>query len=179
MNGEAALTTINVERMWKIKQGIRGVLQRGKCSGVVLEIILGHCTFAALVNRHMLSIFDDCYKFMRANYFTAAKLWPSVVEELEAFGNGIFLLEQSWTRQWNQLVGCGDASLSGYGICHSWWPKHEVAAVGRIAERSRFRRTHYHSAREAALISAGFAKVGGRWVPNGNDAGDKETLESI
>ncbi len=87
VNGEAALTTINVERMWKIKQGIRGVLQRGKCSGVVLEIILGHCTFAALVNRHMLSIFDDCYKFMRANYFTAAKLWPSVVEELEAFGN--------------------------------------------------------------------------------------------
>ena len=111
MNGEAALTTINVERMWKIKQGIRGILQRGKCSGVVLEIILGHFAFAALVNRHVLSIFEDCYMFMRASYFTAAKLWPSVVEELEAFGNGIFLLEQSWTRQWNQLVGCGHASM--------------------------------------------------------------------
>ena len=171
VDGGAALTTINVDRMWKIRQGIRGILQRGRCSGVVLEVILGHCTFAALVNRLTLSIFDDCYKFMKANYFTTTKLWPSVIEELAAFGDGIFLLEQSWTRQWNQLVGCGDASLTGYGICHSWWPKHEVASVGRISERSRFRRTQFHSAREAALISAGFAKVSGRCVPQGSDAG--------
>ena len=179
VDGGTALTTIVVDRMWKIRQGIRGILQRGRCSGVVLEVILGHCTFAALVNRLMLSIFDDCYKFMKANYFTTTKLWPFVIEELAAFGDGIFLLEQSWTRQWNQLVGCGDASLTGYGICHSWWPKLEVASVGRISERSRFRRTQFHSARDAALISAGFAKVSGRWVPQGSDAGEERTLEAI
>ena len=64
------------------------------------------------------------------------------------------MLSQDWLRPWNALVSSSD-SLSGFGICHAWWPTH---VVGRQKERHRFRRVGSHSARESALTSAGLAR---------------------
>ena len=57
-----------------------------------------------------------------------------------------------------------DASEQGYGVCSALWPRHEVAAVGRVLERARFKRVGSHQARESALTGAGFVKDrSGRW----------------
>ena len=50
----------------------------------------------------------------------------------------------------------------------------EVGKVGRVSERSRFRRAFSHNARESALTSAGFVKdeVTGDWIVGGLDNPD-------
>lgn len=76
-----------------------------------------------------------------------------------------FLMTQDWWRQWNTHVTSSDSSLSGFGACKSIWPKELVASVGRVQERSRFRRIGSHAARESALSAAGFHRVDGEWGP--------------
>ena len=74
-------------------------------------------------------------------------------------------MTQDWWRQWNTHVTSSDSSLSGFGACKSIWPKELVASVGRVQERSRFRRIGSHAARESALSAAGFHRVDGEWGP--------------
>ena len=49
-----------------------------------------------------------------------------------------------------------DASEGGCGVCCSTWPEEVVSEVGRVGERSRFRRVGPHSARAGALTAAAF-----------------------
>ena len=67
-----------------------------------------------------------------------------------------------------------DASEQGYGISTSFWPRAEVAKVGRVLERSRFRRVGGHNARDSALTSAGLTKdsLSGRWHSGDLDSAD-------
>ena len=163
IEGEKHRSRVNPDRLWKIFKGIQALLRRRKCSGRALEIIVGHCTFAALMNRCTLSCFSSIYKFIMKHYDHPAFLWDSVRQELAGFSGCLFLLVQNWRRPWNELVSSSDASEEGYGICHSWWNRAEVAAVGRVPERARFRRKAGHSARESVLQAAGFIYEGGRW----------------
>ena len=54
------------------------------------------------------------------------------------------------------MVFSCDASLSGWGVARSLWSSKEVAEVGRVSERSRFRRGVGLPARGHALSAAGF-----------------------
>ena len=155
----------NPKRLWRIHHGIKGLLNRGRCMGKALEILVGHCTFLGLINRASLSIFHNVYSFIRKHYWEVAGLWESVRAELRAFMGVCFLLCQDWWRPWNQLVTSSDASLGGYGACKGWWPREVVSRVGRRIERSRFKRLGSHSARESALCAAGFQYDGRDWGP--------------
>jgi len=163
LEGSRMCTRLTGERLWKVHQGIAGLVRRKKCTGVALEKVIGHCTFCGLMNRMSLSCFHVVYKFIQRHYHEAAFLWSSVVDELRAFQGCLFLTVQEWDRQWHNLVGSSDSSLSGYGVCHSWWPKSHVAQVGRVLERSRFKRAEAHSARESALTAAGLVNDAGKW----------------
>ena len=165
IEGNRLRTRLNPTRMWRLHHAIHGLLQRQRCSGRSLEVLVGHCTFCGLMNRRSLSCFHTVYKFIQRHYDEAAVIWHSVREELQAFCGCLFLLVQSWDRQWNELVSSSDASLSGYGICHSWWPREKVAEAGRRLERTRFKRVSSHKARESALQAAGFTQDLGQWVP--------------
>ena len=102
-----------------------------------------------------MSVFHTCYRFCRVHYAEVAPLWPSVREEVRAWkGLMIFLL---WGRRWSELVTQSDASEQGRGVRTSFWTQSQVSAVGRIAERSRFRFSG-HSARESALSAAGLVR---------------------
>ena len=164
VEGNRLRSRVSNERLWKIHHGIKALLKRGRCTGKLLEVIVGHCTFAGLMNRQSLSVFHAVYKFIRRHYSQSAPLWKSVRDELKAFSGLLFLLVQDWWRQWNGLVASSDSSLSGYGVCQAWWPKHEVAEVGRVLERTRFRRAAGHSARESALVAAGFELKDDTWL---------------
>ena len=133
-------TKIELERLWEIRSAIKYVVGVGSVYGRVLEVLIGHCTFAGLVNRAVLSIFHFVYRFLEANYDVRARLWDSVSKELCAFSGAIFLLVQDWDRQWNRLVSTSDSSLEGYGVCHAWWEAECVGKVGRVSDRERFRR---------------------------------------
>ena len=76
-------------------------------------------------------------------------------DELGAFLVGLILARSDWSRQWNPLVYSCDSSLTGWGITAALCEKGEMAAVGRVLERGRFRRNAGHSARETALAERG------------------------
>ena len=158
LDGSAKQSRLKPTRLWKVRQGILGLLRRGRCTGRALEVILGHCTFCALMCRPALSIFNSAYAFVRCGYMEVRPLWKTVVEELQCFRGILLLLCQEWARPWNTLVSSSDASLSGYGVCQAWWPRSEVERCGRISERSRFKRVGPHSARESALLKAGLGR---------------------
>eukprot|EP00435_Cladocopium_sp_Y103_P068349 s90_g31.t1 len=174
LEGDKMRTRLTSDRLWKVHQGISGLVLRKRCTGAALEKILGHCTFCGLINRMSLACFHAVYKFVQRFYKEPAFLWQSVVEELRAFQGCLFLTVQEWDRQWHCLVGSSDSSLSGYGVCHSWWPRDQVAKAGRTLERSRFRRQDAHSARESALSAAGLVNVDGKWC-----AGGRKDLEQL
>ena len=53
------------------------------------------------------------------------------------------------------MVFSYDSSLSVWGITSSYWDRSEAGKVGRVSERSRFKRAAGHSARESALSDYG------------------------
>ena len=80
-------TRTGIRRFWKVRGAILHLLWRGRASGRMVEVIVGHATFAALVRRPTLSIFFATYRFIRANYDAMTPLWDSVKAELRAFMN--------------------------------------------------------------------------------------------
>lgn len=164
LEGKRMLSRCNPKRLWRVHHAIKALLNRGRCSGKALEVVIGHCTFLGLICRPGLSCFHAVYGFIKRFYDEVATMWETVVKELRTFMGISFLLVQDRWRPWNRLVTSSDSSLVGYGACKSWWPQALVAEVGRVQERSRFKRNASHSARESALTQAGFHMRGGSWT---------------
>ena len=165
LDGKTLCSRICPERYHKVRQSIRGLLQKPQVTGQMVEVVLGHATFCALNNRMLMSIFHSCYKFIRAHYFEPVAMWDAVRREFTAFSGLMIFLRADWWRPWNSLVCCSDASTTGYGVCTSHWRLEDVRKVGRQKERSRFKRCDNHPARESALTSAGFIRdeLTGAW----------------
>ena len=85
------LDTENFQTMntWKrfglIKNSIPAVVGQRVVCGWTLEVLLGPCTYFALVRRDLLSVFNVCYAFIRKCYLSAEPLWKTVREELRCF----------------------------------------------------------------------------------------------
>ena len=178
LDGRDLVTRVSPARFHRVRQGLRFLLQRNRCTGRALEILVGHCTYCGLVNRCSLSIFHSVYKFIKKNYSQTCALWKSVAAELRAFAGIMPALRADWSRPWNGEVVASDASEEGFGVCSRAWPASLAAQVGRTAERDRFKRAGGHNARESALTSAGFVRddVTGRWLSG--DLADEDYLEA-
>ena len=174
LDGSNLTSKVAPDRLHRVRQGLRCILHRGRCTGRVLEILVGHCTYCGLMNRCCLSIFHSVYKLIKSSYFVSAPLWSSVRSELRAFAGLMPLLRSDWCRPWSGVVAVSDASEEGFGVCGAVFDPKVVASVGRTTERDRFRRVGAHSAREAALTSAGFIKneVTGKWLEGALDDED-------
>ncbi|CAK8990488.1 unnamed protein product, partial [Durusdinium trenchii] len=135
MDGKLLKSTLTPDRFHRVRQGVRGLLRRGRCTGKVLEIVIGHCTYCGLMNRCLLSTFHASYKFIRNSYYEAAPLWNSVKAELRAFSGLMALLVADWSRPWNSVVTVSDASEEGFGVCAAAWePQVAAEASGKWAD---------------------------------------------
>ena len=156
LRGDLLASRVTSDRYHKLRQAIQGVLERKRVSGRILEVLVGHATFVALMNRHVLSVFNTVYRYINAHYHKPAPLWTTVREELSVFRGLMIFLHADWARPWNTYVTATDSSLEGFGVVSSHWQQHEVASAGRNLERARFRKLGSHSARASALTAAGF-----------------------
>jgi hypothetical protein len=68
----------------KLQSAVASLLQRGRCSGEHLSSLLGNLTWAALVRRPCLSVFQTVYRFVQVAGARVCPLWRSVRNELEA-----------------------------------------------------------------------------------------------
>ena len=147
LDGVALSTRLTEKRYWRLRQGLSWALSCRALPGWVWEVIIGHCTYCAMCNRDLLPAFSAIYKFIAANYGVAAPLWDSARRELVAFRGLMPLIRGDWALPWSSRVCLSDASEHGYAVCASVFEEGSVKEIGRVQERSRFRRLGGHSAR--------------------------------
>ena len=85
-------------------------------SGEELQVLVGHATMRAMLNRGLLRILQHVYTPIQECHDQRVKLWPSVVRELELFRCFVVLghgdMQTGWN--WSPRAYCIDACLSGY-----------------------------------------------------------------
>ena len=74
-DGTAHEIRLSWRRTWRLKLAIDHLLALGSCSGEALEKVIGHCTWAALLRRESLCLFNACYRFCRVARGTKMGLW--------------------------------------------------------------------------------------------------------
>ena len=82
-------------------------LQRNSVSPQHLAQMLGGWTWFLLINRPLLSIFDDVYSFQNIYWndrFTEIELWPSVRCELHCVLGMLPFMEASLSLEWGEVA---------------------------------------------------------------------------
>ena len=103
-------------RLWRLKQGLRWALRCRALPGKTWEALPGHMTYVSLLRRDVLSVPFALNKFIRANYETSTRVWPSARAEVQAFVGLLPSISSSWTRDWCSCIVATDASEYGFGV---------------------------------------------------------------
>ena len=177
---QAKESTLTRKRFWRVRRGLEYALSRRALPGSVWMIIIGHITFCALVNRDLMCLLFTCYRFARAHQNECVPLWPTARQELQAFRGLMPLLRSKWWLPWFGRPVATDASEFAYGVCFGSWPEGATATVGRVNERSRFRRLPGRSAREHFFAQSGIEQDDdGGWIRSEPAAVEWEVAEDF
>ena len=130
--------TVTQKRLWKLRLGTKELLKVGKASGKTIEKLVGHYTFAGLLQRGFLSCFQATYVFIRKHYETEVPLWPEVSRELFWAASLICLVRRDLSSPWSTRVHATDASTWGRGIVSTQRNVDDIKALGRRCDRWRF-----------------------------------------
>ena len=104
LDGLSLCSRVISGRFWTLRRALDEVLRRRKVSGRALEIVIGHITFVLLGARPALYTLHTCYRFVRAHYHVAARLWDETRAELVAARGLLIFAQCDWTRAWNTRV---------------------------------------------------------------------------
>lgn len=129
------------QRDWRLDRALQFLSRRPYITGEQLQVVVGHITCRALLNRSLMSVLRYSYSFIEQCYKTRQRLWASVAKELELFRVLMPLGNSFFRAEWDSNLLCTDACLSGYAVMTASFPWEEVATLGRHDERWRFRRT--------------------------------------
>ena len=135
---ESPLVQITPKRMWKLRLATKELLKMGKASGKTMEKLLGHYTFAGLLQRGFLSVFQACYVFVRKHYEKETELWPEVKRELFWASSLVCLLRRDLGAPWSSTVHATDASFWGRGVVSTQRDVKEISKVASDCDRWRF-----------------------------------------
>lgn len=153
------------KRFWRLALALRWLFgPRRRCSGLEMQLILGHVVSLATLRRDFFAILHACYTFaQQVKGEQRVPVWPSVKEELRAFLALMPLLCAPLDLERRPRVQAIDASLRRFGVLESTWGTEACAAVGRWKERARFRGVNVSAEdpRERALgrADAGFPEL--------------------
>ena len=142
-------------RLWSI---IGAALAHRRLGGGEADILMEHITHYSMVRCDLLSIFHAVCRFIQRHYMERVSPWATARQELRAYRSMMVVARTSWRGSWHPVVFAADASLSGYGISSTIWSPCEVAAVGRVPERRRWK-LGAGIAREHALEQAGVVRA--------------------
>ena len=125
-------------KRWRLIRALEGLLSRPLVSGKQLEVIIGHYTYVALLNRSALSVLRQCYDYIRARYHVPSRLWTGVRKEIKVMIGLVPLLSVNCLMPWLGVAHCSDASPHGYAVHECELPLSTIQMVGRWNERWRF-----------------------------------------
>lgn len=126
---------VKASKIWRLRKAIRELLRYRRVSGRLLEALLGHATWAALVKREAFAIFNFSYLFIRQHYDQWTPLPPEARRELQILAGTLPLFRIDMAAQWNASIYCSDACESGIGVCRRYADKEDIAEVGRCREK--------------------------------------------
>ncbi|CAK0880531.1 unnamed protein product, partial [Prorocentrum cordatum] len=128
LDGAALRTRVAPKRFWNIYQALGALLRRRRASAWALEVVLGHCAFAALCCRGLLSVFHSVYAFVERGRASgrAEPLWGECRSELQAFRSLVIFMFSDWLLSWNDLVVQTDSGLEGRAVAQALWPLQAV-----------------------------------------------------
>lgn len=132
------MVQVTPKRMWKLRLATRELLRVGVCDGRLLERIIGHYTFAGLLQRGFLSIFQACYVFIRKHYDNTVQIWPEVHRELFWASSLICLIRRDLKARWSSTVHATDASFWGRGVTSTERDVEQIRSVAGQCDRWRF-----------------------------------------
>jgi hypothetical protein len=117
----------------------------------MLEVIVGHISWAMMLFRPALSILNYVYSFGRDDPHALIKIPFEVRKELFQIRSILPLLRADVRSAWHPLVHASDASSTGFGVCSRWASPAYVGNLGRQSDRWRFRTLDRVNIRRAAL----------------------------
>ena len=82
VHGREHSVALSVPKLDSLWSETAALLRRGRCSGAELSALVGKWTWAALVNRPVLSVLSSVYRFVEAAEWRTFTVWRSVREEL-------------------------------------------------------------------------------------------------
>lgn len=154
-NGIKGTVGLKPGRILKLQKAIRELVERNFCSGELMQLILGHITWAVMTRREGLSILKSCYAFVHQNQSKACRLWPSVRWELQTIAALLPLFKGRINVGWSDDLIASDSSPFGYGVCHRKIQSELCSEIGSQSERWRFRFEDAVDARKHAAQTVG------------------------
>ena len=126
-------------RFWSLRRRTDAILSAKTVTGSTLEVVIGHATFCSLLARPSTTCFHPVYEYVQSVGYCPSVLCDSVRDEFQAFQGLMVLQVAVWDRGWLPMAPASDASEWVYGVTAMAARSSEIARVGRMAERSRFR----------------------------------------
>lgn len=151
IDGMNAMVTPTPKRDWRLDRALEALLWGAAISGRELQVVVGHLTVRALLNRNLMGIMRHVYVFIEKNYTRRRQLWKSVLDELWLFKNLMVLGVNMMDAPWSKSMFCTDACLSGYAVMESNYYMDDMGIMGRHDERWRFKKERGIPPREKAL----------------------------
>ena len=149
--------SVRRHRIWRIRLAILHVIRLGRCSGLQLQIILSHFTWAVLVRHELLSIPHACFTFVQKSGTHRRRLWSSVKTELLQMAALVSLACVDTRRVPCTTVLATDASgggpcdFGGFGVVTRPCDPAMIRDAIRYSERWRFGVEECIRARQHAL----------------------------
>ena len=160
------------KRLRILRRAIGGFLALSFSTGKCVEMLLGHCTYAALTCLILLCIFHSACIFVQAVSEEAVRIWPSVRKEFRHFRGLLPLCQSDWARQWSPYATQTDASETGFGICSS-----ERCCGGLAQQSAELRKDGWPQLTMLVCCGSTFAAVlisrPGRWQAGRSERGKR------
>lgn len=116
MHGTRHELGLSVSKLAKLCNDTLTLLQADKCTGTVMSQLVGKWTWAALVNRPLLSVFSAVYRFIESAGYRVFTIWASVKRELLMMVDLAPLMFATLTDNWFDRLVATDASETGQGV---------------------------------------------------------------
>ena len=138
IDGTCRRISLSPARIWKLRLAALALgRRRVPPPAKVIEKVVGHFTFAMMIRRECLSIFNAVYKYVRAEK-ACGSLWRAAQQEILQASSILPLMCTSLDLPWSSTVMATDASEVGYGVCERQLDSDRVALIGRTCEQWRY-----------------------------------------
>jgi len=127
--GRSKRVGVSVAKLWKLCDATVALMRQRYCSGDDLRVLMGRWTWACMINRPTLAVFNAVYRYIEVAGSRNFRMWPVVRVELETIMGLAPLLFVKLCSPWCERVVATDASSTGLGVVACKVSRETVQAV--------------------------------------------------